>query len=100
MQVQLSERVKTLLNTLSRDDRERANTWLVYLRNWEEDPFVRSRSVTLNVQGQPMYLFRTSTDVRIFYTVNPQTKTVTVIDVATQDTILATGGVSVGGLCG
>ena len=47
-----------------------------------------------------MYLLRTSTDVRIFYTVNPQTKTVTVIDLTTQDTILASGGVSAGELCG
>jgi hypothetical protein len=52
MDVILSERVKTALNTLSQDDRERVRTWFGYLRNWEEDEFVKSRSVTLNVQGQ------------------------------------------------
>ena len=97
MQVKLSERVKTALNTLSRDDRERVQTWFGYLRNWEEDPFVRSRSVTLNVQGQSVYMFRTSTEVRIFYTVDLQNETVHVIDIATKDTIISSGSGSTGG---
>src|SRR5947209_17410252 len=97
MQVVLSERVKTALDTLSRDDRERVHTWFGYLRNWEENEFVRSRSITLNVQGQSVYMFRTSTEVRIFYTVDLQSKTITVIDIATKDTILSSGSVSTGG---
>jgi mRNA-degrading endonuclease RelE of RelBE toxin-antitoxin system len=97
MQVLLSERVKTALNTLSSDDRERVHTWFAYLRNWEQDPFVRSRSVPLNVQGQSVYMFRTSTEVRIFYTVDLDSKTVSVIDIATKDTILSSGGVAAGG---
>ena len=97
MQVLMSERVKTFLNTSSRDDRERAQAWFDYLRDWEKDPFVRSQSVTLNVQGQSVYMFRTSTEVRIFYTVDLQSKTVHVIDIATRDTILASGNVSTGG---
>jgi mRNA-degrading endonuclease RelE of RelBE toxin-antitoxin system len=97
MQVILSERVKTFLKTLSRDDRERVQTWFGYLRHWEEDAFVKSQSVMLSVQGQPVYMFRTSTDVRIFYTVDLQGKTVTVIDIATKDTILSSGSVSTGG---
>jgi mRNA-degrading endonuclease RelE of RelBE toxin-antitoxin system len=96
MQVVLSERVKTALNTLGRDDRDRVHTWFGYLRNWEEDPFVRSQSVTLNVQGQSVFMFRTSTEVRIFYTVDTQSKTVHVIDIATKDTILSSGSVSMG----
>ena len=97
MQVMLSERVKTALNTLSGDDRERLHTWFGYLRNWEEDAFVRSQSVTLNVQGQSLYMFRTSTELRIFYTVDLQSKTVHVIDIATKDTILSSGTVPAGG---
>jgi mRNA-degrading endonuclease RelE of RelBE toxin-antitoxin system len=96
MQVMLSERVKTALNTLSRDDRERVQTWFSYLRNWEEDAFVRSQSVTLNVHGQSVYMFRTTTEFRIFYTVDLQSKTVHVIDLATKDTILSSGSVSAG----
>jgi mRNA-degrading endonuclease RelE of RelBE toxin-antitoxin system len=97
MQVMLSERVRTALNTLSRDDREKVQTWFGYLRNWEEDEFVKSQSVTLDVQGQTMYMFRTSTDVRIFHTVDQQSKTVSVIDIATLDTILSSGKVATGG---
>jgi mRNA-degrading endonuclease RelE of RelBE toxin-antitoxin system len=96
MQVVLSERVKTALNTLSRDDRERVQTWFGYLQNWEEDAFVRSRSVALNVQGQTVYLFRTTTEVRIFYTVDMQNKTIHVIDVTTRDTILSFGSDATG----
>jgi mRNA-degrading endonuclease RelE of RelBE toxin-antitoxin system len=96
MQVMLSERVKTALHTLNRDDRERVRTWFDYLRNWEEDAFVRSQSVTLNVHGQSVYMFRTSTEVRIFYTVDLQNKTIHVIDLTTKDTILSSGGVSTG----
>ena len=97
MQVVLSERVRTALTTLSRDDREKAHTWFGYLHNWEDDPFVRSRSVPLNVQGQSVYMFRTSTEVRIFYTVDLSSKTVHVIDIATKDTILSSGSLSAGG---
>ena len=94
MQVILSERVKTALNTLTRDDRERVHTWFRYLGNWDVDPFAKSQSVALDVQGQPVFMFRPSTEVRIFYTVDVQSKTVSVIDVATKDTILSSGGVS------
>jgi mRNA-degrading endonuclease RelE of RelBE toxin-antitoxin system len=96
MQVILSERVKTRLNTLSRDDRERVNTWFGYLRNWGDDPFVKSHTVALDVQGETLYMFRTSTEVRIFYTVDTKSKTVSVIDVATKDTILSSGTVATG----
>lgn len=97
MQVMLSERVRTVLSTLSLDDRQRVQTWLGYLRNWDEDEFARTQSVPLTVQGQPMYMFRTSTNVRIFYTVDLQSKTVTVVDIATKDTILSSGSVLTGG---
>jgi mRNA-degrading endonuclease RelE of RelBE toxin-antitoxin system len=97
MQVMLSERVKTVLSTLNRDERERVQTWFGYLRNWEEDAFVKAQSVELNVQGQPVYMFRTSTELRIFYTVDLQSKTITVIDLATRETILSFGGASTGG---
>ena len=97
MHVMLSERVKTALNTLSRDDRDRVCTWFSYLRNWDEDGFVRSQSVKLNVQGQSVYMFRTSTEVRIFYTADLPSKAIHVINMATRDTILSSGGVSTGG---
>ena len=97
MEVVLSERVKTKLLISSHDERERVQTWIDYLRNWEEDEFVQAHSVPLTVQGKPMYLFRTTTELRIFYTVDLQSKTVYVIDIATKDTILSSGSVSTGG---
>ena len=36
MQVVLSERVKTALHILSRDERDRLQTWFGYFQNWEE----------------------------------------------------------------
>ena len=94
MQVVLSERVKTALNTLGHDEQQRVNAWFGYLRNWERDPFVKSRSIALNVQGQSLYLFRTSSEVRIFYTVDLASNTVSVIDIATTDTILSSGSLA------
>ena len=96
MQVLLSERVKTALRILSHDDRNRVVAWFDYLRNWEEDQFVRSHSVMLDVQGQSVYMLRTSSEIRIFYTVDQENKTVSVIDVTTKDTILSSGGVPTG----
>jgi mRNA-degrading endonuclease RelE of RelBE toxin-antitoxin system len=96
MEIKLSERVITTLHTLGTEDRERVSTWLDYLRNWDSDPFVKSQSLELNVRGQAVFMFRTSTDLRIFYTVDSKTKSVSVIDLATKDTILTSGGALVG----
>jgi mRNA-degrading endonuclease RelE of RelBE toxin-antitoxin system len=97
MELVLSERVKVQLLILSDDERKRVQTWIDYLRNWEEDSFVQAHSVPLTVQGKSVYLFRTTTELRIFYTVDLQTKTVHVIDLTSRDTILATGGAPAGG---
>jgi hypothetical protein len=39
-------------------------------------------------------MFRTTTDLRIFYSVDEKNKIITMIDVTTRQTILRTGGVS------
>ncbi len=96
MEVVLSEKVKTALGILSHDDRNRVVAWFDYLRNWEDDEFVRSHSVLLDVEGQSVYMFRTSSEIRIFYSVDQKHKTVQVIDVTTRDTILSFGGVPSG----
>jgi mRNA-degrading endonuclease RelE of RelBE toxin-antitoxin system len=67
---------------------------LDYLQNWENDDFVRSHSVMLDIPGESLYLFRTRSEWRVFYTVDQQSKTVSVVDIATRDTILASGSVS------
>jgi len=97
MQVILSERVRTILQTLSLDERERVHAWIGYFRNWEQDSFVRAKSVTLDVQGETVYMFRTSSELRIFFTVNETEKIVHVLDLATKETILASGSMTAGG---
>jgi mRNA-degrading endonuclease RelE of RelBE toxin-antitoxin system len=94
MKVQISERVKTVLNTLSHDDRDRVVTWFQYLERWEADPFVKAHSVQLTVQGQTVYLFQTSTDIRIFYTVDHERQVIVVLDVTKKETILSSGSVA------
>jgi len=96
MKLIFSDHVETILHTLPHDDRERVKAWFGYLRNWEQDEFVKSRSVTLNVRGQEVLMFRTSTELRIFYTVDLEAKAITVIDIATKDTIIASGAAVAG----
>jgi mRNA-degrading endonuclease RelE of RelBE toxin-antitoxin system len=96
MKVTLSERVLTALNMIGSSDRERVKTWFQYLERLDQDPFVKDHSVELSVGGKRVYLFRTSTDIRIFYTVDQQTQTVTVLDVTKADTIISSGNLSEG----
>ncbi len=89
MQVVLAEPVQRSLATPSRDDRERVQTWFNYLSDWDRDPFVRDHSVPLQVEGKDVFMFRTSTDVRIFYTIDAEV--LTVINVARKETVEASG---------
>ena len=92
MQLELSDRVRTSLATLGLGERQRIEAWIDYLRNWDSDPFAESRSVLLNVDGRPVYLFRTSGDARIFFTLDASGGKIRVVDVTSVETILATGG--------
>ena len=58
---------------------------------------MKSHSVLLNVQGRSVYLFQTGTDVRIFYTVDEEKKTILIVDVTKRETILSSGGLTGGG---
>jgi len=97
MKVEMSERVRTTLNTLNNGDRERVRTWLNYLERWEEDPFAKNHSVELNVDGQTVYLFQTSTDDRIFYKMDQARQTVFVLEITNRDMILSFGSLAGGG---
>ncbi len=50
----------------------------------------------LTVQGQSVYMFRTNSEIRIFYTVDLQSKSISVIDIATEETIRSSGSVPAG----
>jgi mRNA-degrading endonuclease RelE of RelBE toxin-antitoxin system len=91
MKVVFSERVQTALQVLSEDERNRLAVWFDYLRKWEQDPFARSRSTLLPLQGKSIYMFRTTADIRIFFTLDQEAQTIVVLDVAKLDTILSSG---------
>jgi hypothetical protein len=95
MKVVLTERVRNVMRTLGHEDLQRVQAWLDHLANWETDEFVRNHSVTLNVDERIVYMFRTSTDLRIFFTIDKDI--LTVIDIAKKETILSSGSVAVAG---
>lgn len=97
MKVVVAERVRDALAVLSQDN-ERVNTSLDCLKNWDMDEFVRTRSARSPAQGHgEVYAFRTSTDLRIFFAIDQDAKTVTVLDVARRDSIMTSRGTVAGG---
>lgn len=94
MNLIFAERVQRLIRTLLEDDRQRMQAWFDHLKHWETDDFARSRSVLLHVQGEEMYMFRTSTDVRIFFTVDAARGSITIHDITERETILSFGSVA------
>jgi mRNA-degrading endonuclease RelE of RelBE toxin-antitoxin system len=80
--------VTIALRTLDDDARRRVDSWLTRLANWEGDEFVRRQSQSLDsLPG--VYVLKTSTDLRIFFTV--QEKTVTILDIGKEESILTSG---------
>ena len=81
--------VDIALRTLDAEDRRRVHAWFDHLRNWDSDSFVRTHSFPLkSVEG--VYVFRTSSDLRIFFRFDGDT--ITVLDLATKQAILAMAG--------
>lgn len=81
--------VDIALRTLDDEDRRRVHAWFDHLRNWDSDSFVRSHSVPLkSVKG--VYIFRTTSDFRIFFRFDGDT--ITVLDLTTKQAILAMSG--------
>jgi hypothetical protein len=86
--------VELSLGALDPDGVRRVHAWFDYLAQWDEEEAVRKSSVEL--PGHPgVHLLRTSTDLRIFFRIDGDT--ITVLDVAKLSTILASGGIRVGG---
>ena len=89
MEVVKAEQVRRSLNTLSSDDRNRVDTWLSY---FERDySFVKEHSVQIQLNNQPVFMFVTSTDVRIFYSIDTAAKRITILNIAKKETILSSG---------
>jgi hypothetical protein len=88
MNVILTQPVEIALRTLDEDDRRRVVAWLDCLKNWETDDYVRKRSHQLN-PDEDVYVLKTSTDIRIFFRLEPDA--IAVLDIARKETILRSG---------
>lgn len=88
MKVVLAEPVEIALRTLGEEDRRRVLAWLDHLENWEHDPYVREHSRKLE-SGEDVYVFKTSTDIWIFFALRPDR--ITVLDIARSATIAMFG---------
>jgi hypothetical protein len=82
--------VEIALRTLGPEDRRRVLAWLDHLWNWENDPVVRERSHRLDA-AHDVYVLKTSGDFRIFFTLEKDR--IVVLDIATRETLLASGDV-------
>ncbi len=85
MNVTVAEPAQTILRNASDDERRRVQAWIDNLRRWETDSFIREHSKKLDV-GDNVYMLVTSTDIRIFFSLEKDT--ITVLDVARRDTII------------
>jgi hypothetical protein len=88
MNVTVAEPAQIVLRNASDDDRRRVWAWIDNLRRWETDPFVQQHSKKLDA-GENVYMLLTSTDLRIFFSVEKDT--ITVLDVARRATIISSG---------
>jgi hypothetical protein len=88
MKVILTQPVHIALRTLDEDDRRKVTAWLDHLRNWENDDFLRKHSHKLE-SSEDVYVLQTTTDFRIFFTIEKDK--ITVLDIATKATILSSG---------
>jgi mRNA-degrading endonuclease RelE of RelBE toxin-antitoxin system len=80
--------VKVALRTLDDDTRRRVDSWLTRLANWDGDEFVRRHSQSLD-SPPGVFVLKTSTDLRIFFTI--QGNTVTILDIGKEQSILLSG---------
>ncbi len=94
MNVNIGESAQIVLRNLSDDERRRVGAWIDNLRKWESDPFIQQHSKKLDLGGN-VYMLLTSTDLRIFFSLDEDS--ITVLDVARRATILNSGGSEFGG---
>jgi mRNA-degrading endonuclease RelE of RelBE toxin-antitoxin system len=88
MNVVLTQPVEIALRSLSDEDRRKMAAWLDHLKNWENDPHVRKQSHKLD-STEGVYVLRTSTDLRIFFSL--QEDQIVVLDIARKGTIMSFG---------
>jgi hypothetical protein len=93
-QVVTAPAVDLSLRSLDPDGARRVRAWFEYLERWDEDEVVRNNSLPLPGH-EGVYILRTTTDIRIFFTIEGDT--ITVLDVARRPAIVTSGGIGIGG---
>jgi mRNA-degrading endonuclease RelE of RelBE toxin-antitoxin system len=86
--------VEMSMSSLDPDGVRRVQAWFDYLKRWDEDEVVRKNSLPLP-DHQGVYVLKTTTDIRIFFRIDGDT--ITVLDIAKQSAIIASGGIRSGG---
>jgi hypothetical protein len=82
--------VDIALRSLRPEREQRVHAWLGSLKRWDEDEVVRNNSIPLPGHAG-VYVLRTTTDIRVFFTIEGDT--ITVLDVAEKPAILTSGGI-------
>ncbi|HET6884102.1 MAG TPA: hypothetical protein VFI31_28365 [Pirellulales bacterium] len=86
MNVVVSNAAKIAVTGLPDEDRRRVHAWFDRLKNWPTDQAVRKNSTRLLPEEEPsVYVLRSTSDVRIFFTVDGDE--ITVVDVARKDSL-------------
>jgi mRNA-degrading endonuclease RelE of RelBE toxin-antitoxin system len=79
--------VDLALRTLGPEEVRQVHAWFHHLADWDDDSFVRENSHLL--AGEPgVLMLRTSSDFRIFFSIEGDT--ITVLEVAKKQAIMAT----------
>ena len=93
MEVVVNHAADIAMRSLGDEDRRKVSAWFDYLRNWENDPFVRSKSRKLKLpEPENVYVLRTSTDIRLFFTLSEDR--IEVIDIARRESLVTIGQAS------
>jgi mRNA-degrading endonuclease RelE of RelBE toxin-antitoxin system len=86
MNVIVSNAAKIAVTGLPDEDQRRVHAWFDHLKNWPADQDVQRNSTRLLPDEEPnVYVLRTTSDVRIFFTVDANE--VTVVDVARKEAL-------------
>lgn len=92
--IQCAPAVDLSMSSLDPEGIRRVQVWFDYLKRWDNDESVRKNSLLLTgLNG--VYVLKTTTDIRIFFRVDGDT--ITVLDIAKQSAIVASGTVGIGG---
>ena len=80
MKVIVPSSVTAAIRTLNTEESRKVLSWLDHLKNWESDEHLRDMSKPMVYKDT--YVLNTSDDIRIFFTLEPKKKTITIVDIA------------------